>query len=448
MIRSSPIRSGLGVILAIILLGGCASTFEQREVDNKPVPIDRPNIEIAESQLLGVRIHPFDPGEIPKEEDESLGLSKDIRDIEGYYLATQLKNTSQQSGYWGPVRVVPAAFSGGELVVTGRILESDGEILRVAVNVRDATGSLWFAKVYENVVDTEAYDQSESGIEAFRYLYNSIANDMAIHRRNLAQKDVETIRQVAELKFAEDLAPEAFRGYLLKEEPKTETNSFLQFLNPGTIEPPERNQVYRVARLPANDDSMLKRIRRIRAREESLVDTFDLQYEKLSRKIGESYAQWRISRLNEMNAVREREKKRDEKIGQSIALGVLGIAVGVLVAAAGGSNCYSCASAGGAIAGSATNVAFQMAVKAADDAEADTEIHKAALEELGQSLAADVELTLVQVKGETVELRGTAEAKFREWRKILRQIYEREVGPIQPIDPKIGFPSEEGAFRM
>ena len=131
MIHSTPIRNGLGAILAIILLGGCASTFNQREVDNKPVPIDRPTIEIAESQLLGVRIHPFDPGEIPKEKDESLGLSKDIRDIEGYYSATQLKNTSQQSGYWGPVRVVPAAFSGGEVVVTGRILDSDGEILKV-----------------------------------------------------------------------------------------------------------------------------------------------------------------------------------------------------------------------------------------------------------------------------------------------------------------------------
>ena len=154
-----------------------------------------------------------------------------------------------------------------------------------------------------------------------------------------------------------------------------------------------------------------------------------------------------------MNAVREREKKRDEKIGNAIALGVLGIAVGVLVGASGGSNCYACASAGGAIAGSATSVAFQMAVTAAEEAEADTEIHKAALEELGQSLAADLELTVVRVKGETVELTGTAEAKFQEWRKILRQIYEREVPPVQPANPEPAnpetvMPSKEGAFQI
>ena len=236
--------------------------------------------------------------------------------------------------------------------------------------------------------------------------------------------------------------PDAFKGYLLKGEPKKQTFSFLEFVKLGTNEPAEKSQIFRVARLPASDDSMLKRIKRIRAREESLVDTFDLQYDELSRKISESYAQWRISRLNEMNAVREREQKRDAKIGQAIALGVLGIVVGAIAGSAGGSSCYSCASAGGSIAGSATTIALQMAVKAAEEAESDTEIHKAALEELGQSLAADVEITLVQIKGETIELKGTAEAKFREWRRILRQIYEREVRPVQPADPEIVMPSE------
>ncbi len=442
MTRSSPIRSGLGAILAIFLVGGCASTFKHREVDNKPVSLERPATEIAESQLLGVRIHPFDPGEIPETEDESLGISKKIRKIEGYYFAGQLKETSQQSGNWGPVRVVPAAFAGGEVVVTGRILDSDGEILKIAVSVYDATGSLWFTREYQNVVDTEAYDQSESGIEAFRYLYNRVANDMALHRRNLSLKDVETIRHVAELKFAEDFAPNAFKGYLVQEEPKRKSNSFFKFVRSDTNKQADKAQIFHLTRLPANDDPMLKRIRRIRAREEFLIDTFDLQYEELSWSIVEPYTQWRIARLNEMNTVRAREKKRDERIAQSVMLGILGIAVGTVVAAGGGKRCYGCASVGGAVAGSAVSVAFQMAVKAAEEAEAETEINKAALEELGQSLAADAELTVVRVEGKTVELRGTAKAKYREWRKILRQIYQREVGPIQPAEPKIVIPSE------
>ena len=448
MIRLSPIRSGLGAILAIFLLGGCASTFKQREVDNTPVPIDQPTIELAESQLLGVRVHPFDPGEIPETEDESLGLSKEIRKIEGYYFAGQLKNTAQQSGYWGPVRVVPAEFAGGEVDVIGRILESDGEILKIEVNVYDATGSSWFTKEYQIVVDTEAYEQSENGIEAFRHLYNRVANDMARHRQNLSEKDVKTIRKVAELKFAEDFAPDAFEGYLVKEESKEDTSSLFQFLKSNTNKRTDENQIFRIARLPAEDDSMLKRIRRIRAREEFLVDTFDLQYEELSRNINEPYTKWRIARLNEMNAVREREKKRDEKVAQAVMLAIVGIVAGTAVAAGGGNQCYTCGSAGGAVAGAAVSAAFQMATKAAEEAEAETEINKAALEELGESLAADAELTVVRVEGKAVELRGTAKAKYREWRKILRQIYEREVGPIQPADFEIVEPSEQGVLQQ
>ncbi len=94
------------------------------------------------------------------------------------------------------------------------------------------------------------------------------------------------------------------------------------------------------------------------------------------------------------------------------------------------------------------SAAFQMATKAAEEAEAETEINKAALEELGESLAADAELTVVRVEGKAVELRGTAKAKYREWRKILRQIYEREVGPIQPADFEIVEPSEQGVLQQ
>ena len=215
MILARRIRAGLGAIVGIFLLGGCTTTFAKRDVSYMEVELAQPESEIVEAELLGVRIKPFQPGEIPEEEDESRGLSKEIRKAEGYYSAVQLRNAIQQSGYWGPVRVVPTAVTGGEVIVTGRILESDGEILKMAVSVHDATGSLWFTKEYQRVVDTEAYEQSESGTEAFRYLYNRIANDMAQHRQNLSLKDVETIRQVAELKFAEDFAPDAFKFSVL-----------------------------------------------------------------------------------------------------------------------------------------------------------------------------------------------------------------------------------------
>ncbi len=430
MILGSQMRSGLGAIIGIFLLGGCAFTYAKRDVNYMEVVLAQPKSEIVESELLGVRIKPFQPDEIPEEENESRGISKEIRNAEGYYFAVQLKNSMQQSGYWGPVRFVPTAVTGGEVIVTGRILESDGEILKLEVSVHDATGLLWFTREYEEVVDTEAYDQSQNGIEAFQYLYNRIANDVAQYREKLTPKEIESIRQVAELKFAEDFAPNAFEGYLVKGEPRKAAGSFLSRSSAQT----ENSQIFKVARLPANDDSMLMRVRRIRAREEALVDTLDLQYERLSREISDEYTQWRIARLNEMNAVRELEKKRNEKLGKAVALGVAGAVIGAgIIVATGGE--YGGSAVGGVVVGAAVGAAIQLAVEASKIAKEDMEIHQAALEELGESLAEDLKLTVVQVEGETVELRGSAEEKFKQWREILKEIHEREVGTLQPAEP-------------
>ena len=101
-----------------------------------------------------------------------------------------------------------------------------------------------------------------------------------------------------------------------------------------------------------------------------------------------------------------------------------------------GSQCQNCASAGGALAGAAGGAAVQLALKASDQASEDAAIHKSALEELGQSLAADVEPVIVEVEGKTVQLKGTAEAKFKQWCRIVKKLYEREVEPaIAVLDP-------------
>ena len=57
-------------------------------------------------------------------------------------------------------------------------------------------------------------------------------------------------------------------------------------------------------------------------------------------------------------------------------------------------------------------------------------MHAAAVEELGKSLERDVEPRVVAIEDRTVTLSGSAEAQFREWQKLLRQIYAEETGLI------------------
>jgi hypothetical protein len=64
----------------------------------------------------------------------------------------------------------------------------------------------------------------------------------------------------------------------------------------------------------------------------------------------------------------------------------------------------------------------------ADKIKEEAEINKAALEELGVSFAAEVEPTVLKVEGETIELTGSAEAKYEQWREVLGKLYQVETG--------------------
>ncbi len=401
---------------ALLALAGCGTTHPAREVNYAATDVIRASGEIPENDLLGVRINTFDPGKLPESEDQSRGISGDVRKAEGYYIAVRLRNTMQGSGHWGPVRVVPAGTGDGEIIVTGEILESDGEILKLKVSVNDATGAEWFTRKYVGVVNKEIYDQTgQVGTDAFQFLYNQIANDIALHRRKIDRNRIAEISRISELKFAGSFAPDIFSDYLKKEKADG-------LLGDGKYR-------YTVARLPAQNDPMYQRVRRIRGREELLIDTLDQQYDGLAKKITDAYSQWRVARLTEINAIREREKIRDKQVNQAVAIGVLGAIIGGVLASKGGSSGSTIV--GGVIAGSAINIAFQQASRASSEAEADTRIRKQALEELGQSLASEVRPVVVEIEGETVELKGTVEAKFQQWRNVMKELHEREVGPIK-----------------
>ena len=206
-----------GAVLASALLAGCAATYEKREATTEEIQLLQPKAEVAESDLLEVRISTLNPGEISEEDAKAERASKKIRKAEGYFIASKLRDTMQRSGHWGPVRVIPQGPNDGEVAVTGEILESDGEILKLRVNVADATGAEWYSKEYTGVVNQDMYEQArKQGADAFQFLYNQIANDIAVHRNTLAKSRIARVRQVAELKFAADFAPDIY-GVLSEE---------------------------------------------------------------------------------------------------------------------------------------------------------------------------------------------------------------------------------------
>ncbi len=401
--RNRSILRGLVVALLLaVLLSSCATTYKRVRPDKEKVLLDSVQTEIPEPLLFDVRIQTFDLGELPSSENESRGISKEIRQAESKYMAVQLKHALYQTGYWGSVRVVPAESSGDEVRVTGRILKSNGEELKLKIVAFDAVDRQWFEKDFKGAVNEQRYKESSGEqVEVFQNVYYQIANELAAYYKAMTQDQILEVRQVSEMRFAKELVPSAFTGYLQKDK---KTGRFI------------------IDRLPSEDDEMLARVRRVRERDYMLVDTLDVNYEGLHRDMKEVYTNWRKSRLLEMNMIREVDDAKNKELVKGSLLVLSGAALGVLYGQSKGYNPAIPAIVGAAV-GAGVAKMFE-----ADKIKEEAEINKAALEELGVSFAAEVEPTVLKVEGETIELTGSAEAKYEQWREVLGKIYQVETG--------------------
>jgi len=386
----------LFVSFAALLLGGCSSLGPGRNIDGN-VPLNKAVTEVAENQLLDVWIELFDPGELPEDEDDAMGLSMDIRGAEARYMPEQLRTAMEATGYWGAVRVVPQNTEGAELLVKGTILESDGAQLELEITAQDATGREWFNRNYEEDIEADAYRRSESsGEDVFHSLYHAIANDLAAFRQKLTTKEIVTIQQVAELRFAADLSPDAFDGYL-------ELDS---------------DGGYSVVRLPADDEPMFRRVLVIRDRDFLLIDTLNGHFDNFTREMDVPYTEWRKSRTEEAEALRkvENDALKRKLIGAAAILGA------VVLESSNGGNYGTSVLRDSLILGGA------YAIKSGFDRDSETDIHRDTIIELDESFSSEARPLVVEVEGEVHELTGSAEAQYAQWRALLKRIYASETG--------------------
>ena len=91
--------------------------------------------------LLDVVIPVFDPG-LPSDESkwEESGIWPELRRAESVRVATKIRESIKELGIFGEVIVSPDASASGDLYVMGKIVDSNGEDLRLSVEVYDTTG--------------------------------------------------------------------------------------------------------------------------------------------------------------------------------------------------------------------------------------------------------------------------------------------------------------------
>jgi hypothetical protein len=387
------------VFFCVVAFAGCA-TYNAQKVG--PTPIEQAKTEIPEEQLLDVGILVFETKEVTPETAEKEGTNADIRKAETHFIPYHLKNTLHQSSHWGAIQVVPAETNSVDLMVKGKILESNGEHLVLEIDVIDASQKRWFKKAYSANASEATYSGNTRGEkDAYQDIYNAIANDMARYKMKLTAAQIKNIRTIAKLKFAREFAPDAFGGYLKAD---------------------DKNQLS-VNRLPAKNDPMMERLLQIREREYMYVDTLNHQYEGFYAEMWPAYENWRQLNLTERAAIKKirREAMTKQLIGALLIAGA--IAAGSQDSNIGRTMAPAMVIIGGQVFISGWNVSKE------------AQMHKAAIEELSDSFGAEMQPVTMEFEGQQYELTGSAEEQFKNWKKLLHQIYFAETGFEQTPPP-------------
>jgi len=384
---------GLSALL-LCLNSACVN----QTVKTTSVPqVQTPREEVPESLLLDVGVSIFDPG-LDVEGNEDF-LYPEVRRAEARYMPYLLAEAVQSSGAWGAVRVVPNENQAVDLLVSGTILQSHGEELKLRIVARDATGAPWLDREYEGKASRYSYEKGRARYDPFQAVYNEIANDLLLAQQDRTGEELANIRLVNELRFARGFSPDAFAGHLSAD-------------GKGN---------YSIDRLPAEDDPMLLRVRRIRERDYLFIDTLQDYYASFNGQMIGPYQEWRKQSYTEAVALRE---LRAESRRRLIA-GVATVAAGI--AAAGSDNRSVRAAGNVAIAGGG------YIVKDGLDKRVEADIHVQALEELGLSLEAEIAPRIIELEDRTVTLTGSVEDQYEQWRELLRQIYRTEIGELATV---------------
>jgi hypothetical protein len=385
------------VLLALLCLSGCVS----ETVKSTSVPALRPPANsVPENELLDVAVAIFDPGLDVVDENER--IYPEVRRAEARYIPQVLTGVLQNSGAWGAVRVMPNEERITDLMISGTILHSDGETLRLHIVARDSRDYVWLDRDYEGGASRYAYDsKTRSQYDPFQSVYHQIANDLVMRFDELPSTARREIRTVSELLFARSFSEEAFEGYL----DRTRKGKRL------------------VVRLPADDDPMLQRVRRLRERDHVFVDTLQSYYEGFSDDMYGPYQEWR--KLSYQEVVAYQELKREST--QQLIAGGAAILAGIAAATSGNDSATRMAGNVGIIGGG-------YLLKAGLESRAEAQIHVQALEEIGQSLEAEITPQVIELEDRTVMISGSVEDQYAQWREVLADIYRSEIGELPPPD--------------
>ncbi len=329
---------------------------------------------LAEDNYLDISLVLFETN-IPESEaaQQAAGIYPRIRQAESRYLPFYLRELLANSGRWGAVRVVPGEDLGADLLISGSIQQSDGNTLAMDIKAVDSRGHVWLERRYQDSSPVFANQLNRDVLyDPFQHLHRRIAQDLEQALTDMSPTDLDAIRNVAMLRYAANLVPDAFQSFLVRNEA-------------GMLE---------YQRLPAEDDPLLARIMTIRDHEYLFIDTVDEQYRTYFTSMKPIYDMWRQysqEQIQQKLAYDERLQNRRTP------------------PAAGTYEAYR---------NSYNNFRF-------------LKLEEQYMQELSQGFDNELRPTAMSLETSVVNLNGSLEHQYQEWQEILRAFYLLETGGME-----------------
>ncbi len=361
------------LLLIATVLSGCASNGGEPSVAKPPPAAAEPvgDVVLRERTVpidLDLAIAVFGDGLTNGEVDDRVFPT--IRKAETLLLPVTMASMIERSGSLAIVRVVHGTDVYMPLLLEGEILRADGAVLELQVTLRGADGRLLLSRTYRDEAGASDYPVA-SGTDPFDDLYRAVSNDVLSALEQLDDRERETLRRVALIRFAADLSPVTFERFLLED-------------SRGKLS---------LSSYPADDDPMLARLQRLRRQDELFIDTVDEQYGDLRDQVEESYALWReyafeLQRYGESYRASAADRKSSARRGSYAAMQQV--------------------------------YASYRKVK----------IQEEDLRGLVKGFGGESLETIMEVDDGVVRLSGSVDQRYAEWRRILGNIYDLETGGL------------------
>ena len=355
-----------------------------------------PSQQIPDTALLDVGIPTLNDGLYLADEDDT--VFPEVRFAEAIYFSNQLAKVMEKSGAWGAIRVTPSANVIMDLYITGTILQSDGETMDLEIQVKDSSGKQWFAKKYKQTTGKYAYDRRLKRLgDPFENLFIRIANDLLAYREKLSDQQAIELRTISELRFAKSFSPEAFDNYVSE----------------------RRDGTLKIDRLPAENDSILMRVRKIRERDYLYVDTMQDYYDDFSQQMHFAYQEFRRASYDSVVKARQLNRQGNRRI----IAGIGSILAGIYGRSQADSRIASDAS-------SATAAVGGFVLKSGLEKKQESAAYNESIAEMGSSLESEIAPQVIELEDRTVTLTGTVQAQYQQWQDLLYKIYNQERGTL------------------